>query len=160
MSDSSDHLSTGNPRVKKPGLSGRSRSRVCVMKCFYQYFLGESASRSSYSDLRSFLDSDIDYLRCNKDYFEVLFAGVCDRLDKILECLAKHLDRPISSVTPVELSILVVSVFELLYERNVPAPVVINEGIELAKVYGGTDGYKYVNNILDKVFSDVKSGLV
>ncbi|CUT17381.1 transcription antitermination factor NusB [Candidatus Ichthyocystis hellenicum] len=157
MSESS---STAAPRPRKPGLSGRSRSRVCVMKCFYQYFLGEDSFKGNYSDLRSFLDSDIDYLRCNKDYFEVLFSGVCDHLEKILECLIKYLDRPVSSVTPIEISILVVSVFELLYERNVPAPVVINEGIELAKVYGGTDGYKYVNNVLDKVFSDVKAGLM
>lgn len=78
---------------------------------------------------------------------------------EILECLSKCLDRPISRVTPVEMAILVVSVFELLYQKNVPAPVVINEAVELAKVYGGTDGYKYVNNVLDKLSTEIKESI-
>ena len=65
--------------------------------------------------------------------------------------LAPCLDLTIEELDPIELAVLRLSIFELLKSIDVPYRVVINEGIELAKVYGSTDGHKFVNGVLDKL---------
>jgi len=66
------------------------------------------------------------------------------------------LDRAIHELTPVELTILRLSAYELLERPDVPYRVIINEGVELAKTFGATDGHKYVNGILDKLAGEVR----
>ena len=67
------------------------------------------------------------------------------------QAIAPNLDRPLDELDPVELAILRLSTYELMQRIDVPYRVVINEGIELAKVYGATDGHKFVNGVLDKL---------
>lgn len=65
--------------------------------------------------------------------------------------LAPLLDRPMQELSPIEHAILWIAGYELLHDVSIPYKVAINEGVELAKRYGGTDGYKYVNGVLDKL---------
>jgi N utilization substance protein B len=65
--------------------------------------------------------------------------------------MAPFLDREVSALSPIERGILLLGGYELMRELEVPYRVVINEAVELAKVYGGTDGHKYVNGVLDKL---------
>ena len=67
------------------------------------------------------------------------------------------LDRPITELSPIEHAILCISGYELMHDVSIPYRVAINEGVELAKIYGGTDGYKYVNGVLDKLAAEVRS---
>lgn len=69
-------------------------------------------------------------------------------LDKDIE---PFLDRPVSDVDPIEMNLLRMGAFEFRHRVDVPYRVVINEAVELAKVFGGTDGHKYINGILDKL---------
>ena len=62
-----------------------------------------------------------------------------------------HLDRPYGELSPVERAILLLAAFELKQHVEAPYKVVINEAIELAKSYGGTDGHRYVNGVLDRI---------
>jgi len=70
--------------------------------------------------------------------------------------LADFIDRPVAELSPVEHAILRISGCELMFDLSIPYRVVINEGVELAKIYGGVDGHKYINGVLDKLAADVR----
>ena len=70
--------------------------------------------------------------------------------------LAKHVDRKTSLLSPVEHAVLMIGVYELQHCVDIPYRVAINEGVELAKSFGGTDGHKYVNGVLDKAAAELR----
>ena len=71
--------------------------------------------------------------------------------------MAPYLDRPLAELSPVEFSVLLLGAFELSLNLEVPYKVVINEAVELAKTFGGTDGHKYVNGVLDLLAQSLRS---
>ena len=85
------------------------------------------------------------------DYFNMLLTGTIQHVTEIDAILQPHLDRAITALSPVELSVLRLAVFELSHSPEVPFKVVINEALELTKEFGTVDGYKYVNAVLDAV---------
>jgi len=90
--------------------------------------------------------------------FEELLHGVPRHLAEIDERLASALDRPIAQVTPVELAILRLATYELLHTPPVPMRVIINEAVELAKLFGADDNsHRYVNGVLDRIGRDVRT---
>ena len=89
--------------------------------------------------------------RFNQELFDELLKGVPARVSEIDATLAAVLDRPISQVDPVELAILRLGAFEILYSPNIPSRVAINEAVELTKLLGAYEGHRYVNGVLDKV---------
>ena len=94
---------------------------------------------------------DNDMTKVDILYFRDVLRGVHREqaeLDKLIE---PFLDRPLQEVDPVELAICRVGAYELRHRLDVPYKVVINEGIELAKKFGGTEGHKFVNSVLDKL---------
>ena len=92
-----------------------------------------------------------DFDKSDVPYFRTLLNGAIDHASEIEALIAPLLDRPVSGLSPIERGILLISGYELMRELEVPYRVVINEAVELAKVYGGTDGHKYVNGVLDKL---------
>ena len=90
-------------------------------------------------------------------YFHELLNGVLSNRGEIDELIAPCLDRPMDDLDPVELAILRLSTYELKQRLDVPYRVVINEGIELAKTFGATDGHKFVNGVLDKLAPKLRS---
>jgi N utilization substance protein B len=89
---------------------------------------------------------------CDLALFQTLLLGVPERVETLDERLAEVLDRPLAQVTPVDLAILRMAVFELLTSPEVPYRVVINEAVELAKEFGSTDDtHRYVNGVLDRI---------
>ena len=70
--------------------------------------------------------------------------------------LSRHVDRPTAELSPVEHSVLLIGTYELKHCLDVPYKVAINEAVELAKSFGGTDGHKYVNGVLDKAAADLR----
>ncbi len=85
------------------------------------------------------------------EYFRELLRGVPTHLGALDEQLGPCLDRSIESVDPVERAILRLGAYELMYRPEIPYRVVINEAIELAKIFGAEEGHKYVNGVLDKL---------
>ena len=83
------------------------------------------------------------------DYFQDLLKGVSQQQPKLDAEIETAIDRNIAEIGPVELSILQLGVYELMHRIDVPFKVVINEAVELAKIFGAADGHKYVNSILD-----------
>ncbi len=98
--------------------------------------------------------------RADQDYFKHIVLGIADAATHIDEQLQPYLDRTIEEVSPVELAILRLGAFELLYCPELPYRIALNEAIELGKVYGAVDSYKYANGVLDKLAKQVrKDGL-
>jgi N utilization substance protein B len=88
--------------------------------------------------------------------FDHLLRGVVERADDIDDALRPMVDRALKSIDPVERAILRVGAFELLYSPELPVGVVINEAVNLAKVFGAEQGYRYVNGVLDKLARQVR----
>jgi N utilization substance protein B len=86
-----------------------------------------------------------------------MLCGTLDQHAELETLLAPHLDRPLAELSPVEFSVLMLGAFELSQHPEVPYKVVINEAVELAKTFGGTDGHKYVNGVLDKLVPQVRA---
>jgi N utilization substance protein B len=117
-----------------------------VLQGLYQRQLSGNAATVVHDDLAE----SPGFLRADKPYFDEMWHGIAGEYDTLLASLAPCLDRKPAEVSPVERAILVMGAWELLRRVEIPYKVVINEAIELAKVYGGTDGYRYVNGVLDK----------
>lgn len=127
--------------------SARRRSRELALQGLYAWQL----SRESASELRTQLADAEDFDKADAAYFEQLLRGTIEQAAEIERQLAPALDRPAARLSPVERAILMLAAFELRNSPDVPYRVVINEAVELAKAFGGTDGHKYVNGVLDRV---------
>lgn len=103
------------------------------------------------------LKEDEPFRRADEAYFRTLLYGVLKEEDLLSARLAPMLDRPLGELSPVEHGILLIGAYELLHCPDVPLRVVINEGVELAKKFGGTDGHKYVNGVLDKLGREIRT---
>jgi N utilization substance protein B len=105
-------------------------------------------------------DADADAKLPNGKYdaqlFSRLLKGVVESADEIDDALRPLVDRSLRSIDPVERAILRVGAFEMLYSPELPVGVVINEAIELAKVFGAEKGHRYVNGVLDKLARQVR----
>ena len=88
--------------------------------------------------------------------FQGIFAGVLERTDELEGIITPALDRPINELSPVEHAALLIGTYELAIDLAVPYKVAINEAVELAKTFGGTDGHKYVNGVLDQIAQQLR----
>jgi N utilization substance protein B len=101
--------------------------------------------------------TDQDFRQADKRLFSQILCGVISSAKALDELLIPYLDRTISELDPVELNILRMGAFELSNSVNTPYRVVINECIELGKQFGATDGYKYINGIMDQLARQVRT---
>lgn len=125
----------------------RRRARRCAVQALYQWQLGGNALGEIEAQFRAAPDNQ----KADFEYFHELLHQVPARLVEIDAQLTPYLDRPVPEVDPVERAILRLCGYELAYRPDVPYRVVINEGIELAKLYGADQGHKYINGVLDKL---------
>ena len=127
--------------------SARRRSREFAVQGLYRWQLNAADPTLIAADLattRGFEQAD-------EKHFRALLYGVIEHAGALHAALAPCLDRTLKELSPVEHAILLVGAFELAHHPEIPYRVVINECVELAKTFGGTDGFKYVNGVLDKL---------
>ncbi len=136
--------------VKTP----RRRAREFVVQGLYQWQLNPELSATT---IEKNLQENEYFAKADIELFRAVFYGVHKNRPAYLELVAPLLDRPAEEVSPVELSILLMACFELKEMPETPYPVIINEAIETAKVYGATDGYKFVNGIIDKLAVNLRA---
>lgn len=137
---------------KKPGTKNRRKSRELVLKAVYRGMLNASELSQIFRDMTD----DPDYNKADEAYFRQLLQSVTANLEAIDDKLVHFIDRPMTELSPVEHAILRIAGCELMFDSTIPYRVVINEGVELAKLFGGTDGHKYINGVLDKLAADVR----
>lgn len=135
--------SSTKPLAKSP----RRRAREFALQGLYQWRIGgndEAAIEAHLGDVAGFQKAD-------REFFTDLLRGVVSRHAALQEQLQTYLDRPFNELSPVEAGVLLAGAYELANYPQTPYRVIINEAIELTKGYGGTDGHKYVNGVLDKL---------
>jgi N utilization substance protein B len=138
----------------RPGRANpRRRARELVLQGLYQ----RRVSRNDAGEVRLQLAESPGYERADAGYFDELWRGLADDADAVVERLAPLLDRPPSELSPIERAILAIGAWELEHRQDIPYRVVINEAVELAKSYGGTDGHKFVNGVLDRHAASVRA---
>lgn len=130
----------------------RSKARHFAVQALYQW---QMAGHDVAEVDSQFLDKeDLDSFEVG--YFKDLLHGVPTNLAELDAKLKPCVDRSIESIDPVERAILRLGAFELMHHPEVPYRVVINEAVELAKVFGAEQGHKYVNGVLDKLARQVR----
>lgn len=140
---------TSTAKIKLPPKpkSRRRRSREFVLQGVYQWRTVGGTTEFIEAQLR---ESDF-FSKADEKFFVKLLRGVLKDTAVIEKDIQPFLDRPLKDLSPVEFSILLLSTYELVNFIETPYRAIINEAIELARSYGGTDGYKYVNGVLDKL---------
>jgi N utilization substance protein B len=131
----------------------RSQARKHAVQAIYQW---QMAGQEVADIINQFLEEQ-DLKSFEIPYFQDLIRGVPSHLEELDELLKPNLDRAIESVDPVERAILRLATYELSHKPEVPYRVVINEAVELAKVFGAEQGHKFVNGVLDQVAKKVRS---
>lgn len=137
----------------RPKASARRKARSLALQALYSWQIADLPL----VDIEAQFRTDNDFAKVDSEYFHELLTGVPRNLGELDGHLDSVLDRPVKDVDPIELAILRIGVYELLKRIDVPYKVVINEGIEMAKIFGATDGHKYVNGILDKLAPRLRS---
>lgn len=123
----------------------RHAARCSAMQALYQWQL----SGNDINDVvRDYID-DNDVSEVDVKYFKKLLRGAVEHVEEMDAVMQPHLDRDLDELNPVEQAILRIAVYEFKYLPEVPYKVVINEAVEVAKSYGASDGYKYINGVLD-----------
>jgi N utilization substance protein B len=136
------------PRQK----SARRRSRELALQGLYEWLLGGADAGVIDAHMR---EQD-EFAKCDAAHFDALLHGVIAGAAELDAALARHVDRKTSELSPVEHAALLIGAYELAHCIDIPYRVVINEAVELAKSFGGTDGHKYVNGVLDKTAADLR----
>jgi N utilization substance protein B len=134
--------------------SPRRRAREFVLQGLYQRQLSGNSSTA----IRTQLAEAAGFPKSDEIYFNDLWKGVNADYDSLVEMISPHLDRRAAELSPIERAILVIGAWELKDRLEIPCRVVINEAIELAKSYGGTDGHRFVNGVLDKLAATLRAG--
>jgi len=134
-------------KKKKKLVNNRRKSRELVMKSIYRGIINQFDINQIKKDIKD----DPDYSKADEVFYNHLFDGVIQNINELNNEISGYIDRPIEKLSPIEYSILCISVYELIYDSAIPYKVAINEGVELAKTFGGVEGYKYINGVLDKV---------
>ena len=141
------------------GRSARRRARELAVQGVYQWLVGgqdAAAIEGHMVETRGAGDAGELATRTDLPHYRELLNGAIDGADALRAEFAPHLDRGVDALSPVEHGILLLATYELKHRTEIPYRVVINEAVELAKSFGGTEGFRYVNGVLDKVAAQLR----
>ncbi len=140
-----------NPVRKNPP-GRRSWARRCAVQALYQWQL--TGEEPTLIETRFLADQDLS--KADPAYFRELVHQIPAQVTDIDVVLDPFLDRPVAQVDPVERAILRIGSYELMQHPEIACRIVINEAVELAKVFGADQGHRFVNGVLDKVARAVR----
>jgi len=135
-----------------PKASHRKMARTRALQGLYSWHLSQMAM----SEIESDIVAGQNPKRIDLEYLHALLHGVLENQLAIESAFSPFLSRPLKDLDPIELGILWLSGYELLYRVDVPYKVVINEALELAKTFGSEDSHKFINGVLDKLARSVR----
>ena len=145
--------SANKPAQKRaPPKSARRRSREAALQGLYQWLVTGDEVKvidAHMRELEGFGKADVAH-------FVTLLNGCIAEAADLDAVLAVHVDRKTTELSPIEHGVLMIGAYELKHCIDIPYRVAINEAVELAKSFGGTDGHKYVNGVLDRAASDLR----
>lgn len=125
----------------------RHRAREFALQGLYQWLLNNEDATTVLNHIRSAHGFD----KADAEHFTTLLRGAIAESMALRETFAPLVDRGINELSPIEHAVLLIGAYELKNNLEIPYRVVINEAVELTKSFGGIDGHKYVNGVLDKL---------
>ena len=152
MTEAAEPKAAALKAAAAPKRSARRRSREFALQGLYQWLLSAEAA----AEVEAHILEQEGFARCDRAHFDALLHGTIEQAAALDAALARHVDRKTSQLSPVEHAALMIGCYELMHCVDIPYRVVINEAVELAKSFGGTDGHKYVNGVLDKCATDLR----
>jgi len=139
-------------KKRAPARSARRRARELALQGLYQWLLaGEDAGV-----IAALMREQDGFEKADRGHFDALLHGCIEDAAALDAVLGRHADRRTNLLSPIEHGILLIGAYELKNCIDVPYRVAINEAVELAKSFGGTDGHKYVNGVLDKAAAELR----
>lgn len=147
--------SSDDSALPRPNLQqARRRARELALQGIYQWLL---AGHSSTTVRRHLEAENDDFASCDEALFTTLLSGVINTAGDLRAHFEPMLSRPLNELSPIEHAVLLIGSYELSHKLDTPYRVIINEAIELAKTYGGTDGHKFVNGVLDRTAARIRA---
>ncbi|MEJ2094322.1 MAG: transcription antitermination factor NusB [Gammaproteobacteria bacterium] len=132
----------------------RIRARRSAVQALYQWEMNNSDVEEILSE---FLNERSEIKKADAEYFCELVTGTLTNMANLINELKPYLDRPIDLLDPVERAVLLVGLYELIYRPELPWRVVVNESVELAKMFGAEQSHKFINGVMDKVAHKIRS---
>ena len=132
--------------------STRRRSREVALQGLYEWLI----SGADAGVIEAHMREQEGFDKCDTAHFDALLHGCIGEASDLDAVLSRHVDRKTTELSPIEHGVLMIGAYELKHCIDVPYKVAINEAVELAKSFGGTDGHKYVNGVLDKAATELR----
>ena len=147
MSSKSQHANPNKSRTP------RHRAREFALQGLYQWLMSQEDAGAIDAHIRNAHGFD----KADAEHFDLLLHGAIRDVDNLRSEIAPLIDRAIDQLSPIEHAALLIGAFELRHHIEIPYKVVINEAVELTKSFGGIDGHKYVNGVLDKLAARLRA---
>jgi transcription antitermination protein NusB len=142
------------PAGKRVGpKSTRRRSREVALQGLYEWLI----SGAEPAVIEAHMREQEGFDKIDTAHFDALLHGCIAEAPDLDAVLSRHVDRKTTELSPIEHAVLMIGAYELKHCIDVPYKVAINEAVELAKSFGGTDGHKYVNGVLDKAAAELRT---
>ena len=149
-------MSTETTSVTKPrkaaDKSARTRAREFALQALYQHLVGRNAA----ADIDAFTRDLAGFHKADSVHYDALLHGCVEQATALDALITPMLDRPLVEISPIERGVLWIGTYELQHCLDVPWRVILNECIELAKSFGGTDGHKYVNGVMHQLAASLR----
>ena len=139
--------------TKNPSSGARTRARELLVQALYQ----KQIAGHECSELLAQFHEQAAYERVDQEFFDEALPLICQSQATLEKTIDELIDRPLEQLDPIELSVLLIGVYELESRVDVPYKVVINEGVNLARRFGATDSHKYINACLDTASQSLRS---
>lgn len=147
MSSKSQHANPNKSRTP------RHRAREFALQGLYQWLMNKEEAGAIDAHIRNAHGFD----KADAEHFDLLLHGTIRDANNLRADIMPLIDRPIDQLSPIEHAALLIGAFELKHHIEIPYKVVINEAVELTKSFGGIDGHKYVNGVLDKLAAGLRA---
>jgi N utilization substance protein B len=147
MSSKSQHANPNKSRTP------RHRAREFALQGLYQWLMNQEDAGAIDAHIRNAHGFD----KADAEHFDLLLHGTIRDVDNLRIEIVPLIDRAIDQLSPIEHAALLIGAFELKHHIEIPYKVVINEAVELTKSFGGIDGHKYVNGVLDKLATSLRA---
>ncbi len=147
---------TSGAPARSNSRSARRRAREFALQGIYAWLLRGGDGLQEAGEIDAHIRDDAEFSEADATWYKTLLHGVLRDAPALRERFMPYVDRPLEELSPIEHGILLIGSFELIQHVEVPYKVAINEAVELAKSFGGTDGFKFVNGVLDKMAADVR----
>ncbi|MBS0308003.1 MAG: transcription antitermination factor NusB [Proteobacteria bacterium] len=134
----------------------RHRAREFALQGLYQWLLNNEDAGAIDAHIREAHGFD----KADAEHFDALLHGTIREVATLRDGLSPLIDRPLTELSPIEHAVLLIGAYELKHHLEIPYKVVINEAVELTKSFGGIDGHKYVNGVLDKLAGSLRGAEV